>query len=99
MKRHSELGYKIARSQDVFEKDVLRGIIEHHERLDGSGYPFGLKKDQIHPYAQIIAIADVYDAMTTERSYKNSESPFVAVEVIKDLSYKTTFTQGLSIVF
>ncbi|WP_430882583.1 HD-GYP domain-containing protein [Fusibacter sp. JL216-2] len=95
MKRHSELGYKIARSQDVFEKDVLRGIIEHHERLDGSGYPFGLKKDQIHPYAQIIAIADVYDAMTTERSYKNSESPFVAVEVIKDLSYKNHLHPGL----
>ena len=95
MKRHSELGYKIAKAQDVFEKDVLRGIIEHHERLDGSGYPFGLKKDQIHPYAQIIAIADVYDAMTTERSYKNRESPFVAVEVIKDLSYKNHLHPGL----
>lgn len=95
MKRHSELGYKIAKTQDVFEKDVLRGIIEHHERLDGSGYPFGLKKDQIHPYAQIIAIADVYDAMTTERSYKNRESPFVAVEVIKDLSYKEHLHPGL----
>lgn len=95
MKRHSELGYELAKAQDVFIKDVLRGIIEHHERLDGTGYPYGLKKDQIHPYAQIIAIADVYDAMTTERSYKNSESPFVAVEIIKDLSYKQHLHPGL----
>lgn len=95
MKRHSELGYEIAKAQDVFATDVLRGIIEHHERLDGTGYPYGLKKDQIHPYAQIIAIADVYDAMTTERSYKNSESPFVAVEIIKDLSYKQHLHPGL----
>lgn len=95
MRRHSELGYELAKAQDIFEKDVLRGIIEHHERLDGTGYPYGLKKDQIHPYAQIIAIADVYDAMTTERSYKNSESPFVAVEIIKDLSYKQHLHPGL----
>jgi len=95
MKRHSEIGYEIARNQELFKQDVLRGIIEHHERLDGTGYPQGLKKDQIHPYAQIIAIADVYDAMTTERSYKNSESPFVAVTIIKDLSYKQHLHPGL----
>lgn len=95
MKKHSELGYEIAKSHDIFAKDILRGIVEHHERMDGTGYPYGLKKDQIHPYAQIIAIADVYDAMTTERSYKNGESPFVAVEIIKDLSYKQHLHTGL----
>jgi putative nucleotidyltransferase with HDIG domain len=95
MKRHSELGYELAKAQDVFAADILRGIIEHHERMDGTGYPQGLKKEQIHPYAQIIAIADVYDAMTTERSYKNSESPFVAVEIIKDLSYRQHLNPAL----
>ncbi len=95
MRRHSELGYEIVKSQDVFAVDILRGIIEHHERVDGTGYPQGLKKEQIHPYAQIIAIADVYDAMTTERSYKNSESPFTAVEVIKDLSYRQHLNPSL----
>ncbi len=95
MRRHSEIGYELAKSQDLFITSILRGIIEHHERLDGTGYPQGLKSEQIHPYAQIIAIADVYDAMTTERSYKNSESPFVAVQIIKDLSYKQHLHPGL----
>jgi len=95
MKRHSELGYEIAKNHDIFPQDILRGIIEHHERMDGTGYPQGLRKEQIHPFAQIIAIADVYDAMTTQRSYKNSESPFVAVEIIKDLSYKQHLHTGL----
>ena len=55
----------------------------HHERLDGSGYPLGLKDNQIHQFARIIAIADVFDAINSDRLYKKSRGPFEALEIIK----------------
>ena len=55
----------------------------HHERWDGSGYPMGLKGEEIPLCARIMAIADVYDAMTSERCYKNAIPPEEVVELIK----------------
>lgn len=52
--------------------NVCLGILHHHERLDGSGYPFGLKANEIHTYGKIVVLADVYDAMRSRRSYKKS---------------------------
>lgn len=73
IKRHPLIGYEMV--QDLaMPSDVCLGILHHHERLNGSGYPFGLKDDEIHQYGKIIAIADVYDAMRSKRSYKE-ESP------------------------
>jgi PAS domain S-box-containing protein/putative nucleotidyltransferase with HDIG domain len=53
-----------------FPWPVAEVVQQHHERLDGSGYPFGLKRDQIHPWARIIAVADVLDAMISHRPYR-----------------------------
>lgn len=65
----------------------LGDIIEqHHERLDGSGYPYGLKGDEILLEAKIIAVADTYDAMTTDRPYKKGVSPEIALNELKRLS-------------
>ena len=71
-------------------KDILLrpeaklAIYQHHERLDGNGYPIGEKGNRVHPQSQIIAIADVYHAMTTERLYKRAKSPFKALQVMEE---------------
>jgi putative two-component system response regulator len=60
----------------------------HHERWDGSGYPQGLKGEEIPLSARIVAIADVYDALTTSRPYKSAFSHERAIEIIKNESHK-----------
>lgn len=76
MKKHSVLGYKILDGNIALSKDIILSVLMHHEREDGSGYPFGIKGDKISLYAQITAIADVFDAMTSDRVYKNRKTPF-----------------------
>lgn len=69
VKGHCEAGEKIVRAIN-FDWPVARVILEHHEKLDGSGYPRGLKGDQISLGAQIISVADIYEAMTAHRPYR-----------------------------
>lgn len=58
-------------------------VIQHHERDDdGGGYPFGIKGYDIHPYAAICCLADIYDALTGKRSYKEGKPPAVALEIM-----------------
>ena len=59
---------------------VFNGISCHHEKYDGTGYPYGLKGDKIHVYARILALADVYDALTSDRSYRRAWMPSEAIE-------------------
>lgn len=87
MKYHPVYGYDILKSTSEFNKDMLKGILMHHERMDGSGYPFGYKGDDIHIYAKIVAVADMYDAMTSNRVYQEKASPFKVVEVIAQESF------------
>jgi HD-GYP domain-containing protein (c-di-GMP phosphodiesterase class II) len=63
--------------------EIAEYVLAHHERLDGSGYPKGLKGSGIPIQARIIAIADAYDAMTSARSYRGALSDEVAVEELK----------------
>jgi len=65
------------------KEDIILGILEHQEHYDGTGYPKGLRGDNIHLYARIIHLADAYDAMTSERPYRQTLSPKVAIEEIK----------------
>ncbi len=69
MKSHVSIGYKIIEHLN-FPWDIKSVIYQHHERLDGSGYPNGLKEDEITLQAKIVAIADVYEAMSTDRPYR-----------------------------
>ena len=73
MKKHSEIGYEIFKTS---KHSILQAAAvishEHHERFDGSGYPRGIKNKEIHIYARIVAIVDVFDALGTERVYKKS---------------------------
>ena len=82
IKRHSEIGYRILGSVNEFSK-IADYVLEHHEKPDGTGYPKGLKTDEISMQAKIISIADSYDAMTSQRKYKKSLSPEEAVAEIK----------------
>jgi len=75
VKRHSQIGYEILKNSDneIFSLAALTSL-QHHERYDGIGYPVGLKGDEIHIFAKITSVADVYDALRSERIYKKAWS-------------------------
>jgi diguanylate cyclase (GGDEF)-like protein/PAS domain S-box-containing protein len=78
VKRHPEIGYRILSTvNDMLE--MANNVLYHHERWDGKGYPKGLKGSEIPFESRIISIADAYDAMTSERSYRNALSEEVAL--------------------
>jgi len=81
IQKHPEIGYRILSSVNEFS-EVATYILEHHERWDGKGYPRGLKGEEISLYARIIAIADSYDAMTNQRSYRDGLSEEEAIKEI-----------------
>lgn len=78
---HALLGAMMA--YEVVTRDVADGILHHHERWDGEGYPNGKKGDEIPLYARVIAVAEAYDAMTSTRAHRQSLSPAAALEVLK----------------
>lgn len=75
MKKHPRDGYNVLRVTRNLPEAALEIILHHHERLDGSGYPDGLKDEDIKEYVRIVAIADVYDSMTSDRVYHQAKSP------------------------
>jgi len=84
IRNHPKYGYDILKSQPL-NSHIKKVALMHHERCDGSGYPMGLTMEEIDDYALIIAIADVYDAMTAARSYRAPLCPFeVIAEFEKD---------------
>ncbi|MDR7589171.1 MAG: HD-GYP domain-containing protein, partial [Armatimonadota bacterium] len=78
MKGHVEAGVRILQNISLY-RDSLDILAQHHERLDGSGYPLGLKGDEIIFPARVLAVADAYDAMTTDRPYRRAKTPEEAV--------------------
>ncbi len=82
MKQHSALAIELLRKAETATMDVVLAILQHHERMDGSGYPNGLSGDKIHPYARILAVADLYDAVTSDRPFQQKNSPFGAARLI-----------------
>lgn len=87
IKDHSLQGYNLLSKTAAISDDVKIGVLQHHERRDGSGYPMNLSGNEITTYAKIIAIADIYDALTTERVYRKKLTPFSALEIIHDELY------------
>ncbi len=71
IKRHPEIGYSIIK-EIAFLKDYSQTVLYHHERIDGNGYPEGIKGEKIPLFSKIIAVADSYDAMTTNRPYRKA---------------------------
>lgn len=84
MKKHVILGYKMLRHAETYDESVSLAVLQHHERTDGSGYPNGLKGEEIHPYARIISVADVYHALTSKRVYRDNIDPFSVLDHLKN---------------
>jgi len=82
IRAHPEAGYDILKGVD-FPWPIAQMIIQHHERIDGSGYPYGLKGDEIEPEARILAVADVVEAITSHRPYRPSLGLDIALEEIE----------------
>jgi len=101
VKTHTLQGYKILKDLDI-DNDIKECALMHHERCDGSGYPLGLPSDRINPYAKIVAIADVYDAMTAARLYRGPLCPFRVIGIFEseglqkyDSKYILTFLEHI----
>jgi len=78
MKKHTIYGYKLIQNTSYLSEEVALVALQHHERMDGGGYPFHLKSEKIHPYAKIISVADVFHALSSERIYHKA-MPFYQV--------------------
>lgn len=80
---HVELGCNVLAKSKAIDKIGLAMIQEHHERIDGSGYPAGLRGDQISLYGKMFAIVDVYDAVTADRPYRKAKTPMAAFKILR----------------
>jgi putative nucleotidyltransferase with HDIG domain len=84
MKSHVVLGEQILTTSHRVPAQSMIAVSQHHEKLDGSGYPRALTADRIHLFGRITAIADTYDAMTSKRTYQRAFTPFETVKVMRD---------------
>lgn len=85
VKMHAQYGHDlIARTTLNANQDIMQGVLQHHERCDGSGYPLHLKKDRISRFGRILAILDIYDAMTSDRVFAKRRSPFDVFAILYD---------------
>jgi putative nucleotidyltransferase with HDIG domain len=82
VKKHPEWGLQIVKESSLIADKSCYAIIQHHERVDGSGYPFGLLGKHIHVFGRIIAVCDVFDALTTRRVYQNALETYPAFRVM-----------------
>ncbi len=97
MERHCEKGWRILSSANEF-LELAAFVLAHHERYDGNGYPKGLKGNKISVPAMIIAVADAYDAMTSERTYQKAKTKDEALAEVKNCS-GTQFNPATADVF
>lgn len=86
IREHPELGAKILRMQGGVEPVVVQAVRSHHEYLDGSGYPFGLKGERISPLSRMVTIADTFAALTERRAYKLAKSPSEAIAIMAGMA-------------
>jgi len=86
VKLHTVYGYEMI-SDSMNDKITAMVALQHHERDDGSGYPRALREEQIHPYAHICAVADVYSAMTTNRVYQSKQQLLTVLRELYSLSF------------
>jgi HD-GYP domain-containing protein (c-di-GMP phosphodiesterase class II) len=80
---HPQRGYEDLCYRPQITREQLLMVYQHHERIDGSGYPVGITGKEIHPWAKILAVVDVFDAMTGSRPYRRSTTPWDALRYIQ----------------
>ncbi|CAG7646544.1 hypothetical protein PAESOLCIP111_05187 [Paenibacillus solanacearum] len=93
IKKHADFGYQFLKDEPNIPLLSAHCALQHHERIDGSGYPRGLKGSEIHDYAQWIGLVDSYDAMTTHRVYRKAMLPHQAMDIVYSGS-GTLYDQG-----
>lgn len=87
MRMHTTYGYQQLRKTSAINEGVRLTALQHHEKMDGTGYPFRLTGDKIHIYAKIVAVADIFHAMTLNRRYRKAQSPYLVLEQIKSEAF------------
>ena len=101
IKQHPQKGYDFLKKHPLDER-IMNAALMHHERCDGSGYPQGLKADEIDDFAKIVAIADYYDALTSARVYREPHCPFKVFRMLQqerdkfDSTYLAVFMEGVA---
>ena len=96
IKSHPKTGYEMLRNQDI-DTRIKQAAFMHHERYDGSGYPNRLSSEFLSDFAMIVAIADVYDAMTAARSYREPLCPFQVIEKFEQEGFQKYHTKYIYI--
>ena len=86
MKQHSMFGYQILNEKKDVTDMISFAVLQHHEKMNGKGYPMGVTSEKILPYAKILSVVDVYDALVTERPYKKGLSQRTAIEMIMSMT-------------
>lgn len=84
VKKHPMYSYELLQDNKELSLDIKIGILMHHERMDGSGYPYGVFNENINDIAKILAVADAYDAMISERPYQKKRSPFEVMQLMQE---------------
>lgn len=88
IKTHAQSGYDILKATDSFDEDICEAVLCHHENEDGTGYPNGIKNDEIPLFARIIHVCDVYAALTAKRHYKEAWTSEQAIIEMNNNYYK-----------
>jgi HD-GYP domain-containing protein (c-di-GMP phosphodiesterase class II) len=84
---HTTHGYQLLRNITALNEGVRLAALQHHEKIDGSGYPLHLTGDKIHIYAKIVAVADIFHAMTLKKRYRKAQSPYLGLEEIQSEAF------------
>lgn len=87
VKRHTIFGFDIVKKFEDISIEIKRAVIMHHEKEDGTGYPFGIHGNQKNLYSKIITAADIFDAITSDRVYKGKQTPFSAFKELEKFGY------------
>jgi len=94
IKKHPRLGYDMLKDTDISDS-IKDAILMHHEKINGKGYPLGLRGEQIGEYAKIVSICDIYDAMTSDRAYRGKFCPFHVIRNFERQNFSILDTQYL----
>lgn len=94
IKEHVKLSVKILKDNNIRDSDIINAVSQHHERLDGSGYPNELIEKQISDFASILAVCDVFDALTIDKPNRKANTTFESLKMMmKDPSMKNKFNE------
>lgn len=104
VKSHTQLGYELLCKDSQIPEATRQVCLCHHERIDGSGYPFGRQGDELHDYVKIASIVDVYEALTVKRCYHNAITPLQAMDILTqeatsklDFNLVSIFNQNIAV--